>query len=303
MKRRGILLVANKRSQSLCYNLVRSIRITGCELPITIIHFGGDAIDSEYLLKECKCLNHSMLPASGLGLVEKLSEVLKDCPKGFLYRFIGWYLDWDQFIYSDNDIVAISNWTDLFDKLEENDDLLHADLEYTTKGIYNYKVPQKVKEIFSESVFDKEVTAGHFLVNIKQKHIDHLINTINWFKKNPDIPKFHDQALLNICIHLHDWKTINLCQGPYMYLSSWHGDYKNSFDFASKVAMAQGRITHIHYSGYTPVGLFPMEELLKIDATVNERIKSHTIVGLKFFSGFYYISSLIKKVKRKLKNI
>ena len=52
MSNKGIYLVANKKSEALCANLIYSIRESGCKLPIRIIHFGGEKIKSSFILNE-----------------------------------------------------------------------------------------------------------------------------------------------------------------------------------------------------------------------------------------------------------
>ena len=160
--------MANLISQEMCSNLIYSIRSSGCNLPIRLIHFGGDQVNSPYILDEVELLTFEDFPQEAQDLVNNLRGVLTQCPGGFLYRFLGWFMDWDQFLYTDNDVVALSNWSEMFDYLEDKD-LVHADEEYTTKGIYNYHKPKEVEKIFGEDVHLKAITAGHILVKKNNK--------------------------------------------------------------------------------------------------------------------------------------
>ena len=135
--KRGIYLVANRKSEEMCENLIHSIRASGCTLPIRLIHFGGKDIRAPYILSQAEFLYYDDFPAEAKQIIADLRSVLTECPLGFLYRYLAWFGDWDEFIYSDNDIVALTNWENLFDYLDDND-LVHADEEYTTKGCFNF---------------------------------------------------------------------------------------------------------------------------------------------------------------------
>src|SRR5690554_1327402 len=105
--KRGIYLVANYKSQDMCENLVFSIRNSNCQLPIRLIHFGGKEINSSYLLSQVEVVYFQSFPTEAKEFIFNLKSVLNDCPMGFLYRFLALFSDWDEFIYSDNDVVAL----------------------------------------------------------------------------------------------------------------------------------------------------------------------------------------------------
>ncbi|HSN49377.1 MAG TPA: hypothetical protein VLR29_11500 [Flavobacterium sp.] len=324
--KKGIILVANLKSQLYCENLIYSIRKSGCSLPIRLIHFGGEPVNSKYILDEVEFLTEQDFSGEAKAFVNNLRTVLTDCPRGYLHRFLAWFSDWDEFIYADNDIVALMNWERMFE-FAEGYDLVHADQEYTTFGAFNYLEPQKVEEIFGKDSLNSAITAGHILVKKNSRMINDMNAAINWVIQNPEIPLKHDQALLHIAALLGDWKLLNLCKPPYNWLSSWSGDYKNSLDLIQAI---QGReeqktasfkawyittsdenknrneqqpsaqiekvtISHLHYSGRGRLGAEPIDELLFSSQSNKKR-------SLLFFNiqgnDLFYITHIKEQFKR-----
>lgn len=327
--KKGIVLVANLKSQLYSENLIYSIRKSACSLPIRLIHFGGEPVNSKYILEEVEFLTVDDFSEEAKSFVDNLKSVLTDCPMGYLYRFLAWFSDWDEFIYSDNDIVALMNWERLFE-FTEGFDLVHADNEYTTFGIYNYLEPQKVAEIFGKDSLNSAITAGHMLVKKNSKMINDMNAAVNWFIQNPEIPIKHDQALLHIAALLGDWKLLNLCKPPHNWLSTWSGDYKNSLDliqalqgceeqktasfkawYAStseenksqykqqSVSLAEKvSISHLHYSGRGGLGSEPIDELIFSSQTnKNRKLLFFEIQSADLFY-ITYIKEQIRRVKR-----
>lgn len=296
---KGIFLVANFKSQSMCENLIYSIRESGCQLPIRLIHYGGREINSSFVLNEVEFLRFEDFPNEAKLFIYKLHNVLNECSLGFLYRFLAWFSDWDEFIYSDNDVVALCNWNDMFEYLKGYD-LVHADEEYTTKGIFNYKEPSKIVEIFGENALESAMTAGHIVVKKKHNMLDDFSEALEWIKLNPQIPQLHDQALLHIASLLGKWKLLNLCKCK-DWLSSWAGDYKNSLQLIQAVQSNNSKISHLHYSGGNPKGNLAIQDLLFSTDGDIERLKKLTLVGLKDFSGFSLFLDFYLRGKRYLK--
>lgn len=297
--KRSIYLVANKKSEDQCANLIYSIRQSGCALPINLIHFGGEEIKSEAILSEVNFMRESDFPAEAINFINQIQEVITSCPRGFLYRFFALFSDDDEVIYSDNDIVAMCNWETLFEYMGDND-LVHADLEYTTEGKYNYYKPEAVKEIFGEKALESAITAGHILIKKDQKIIDDIYKALEWFKANHGIPKRHDQSLLHIASLLGTWKVRNLCRTD-NWLSSWSGHFQNSLDIILKIQAGQ-RISHLHYSGGTPSGSAPIDDLLLSNLNKESRNKVLVSSGMKDLSGLTALTWYYKRGKHKLKH-
>lgn len=296
--KRGIYLVANLKSQKMCKNLIYSIRSGGCTLPIRLIHFGGKEIQSSYIISQVELIRYESFPAEAKQFIVNLRSVLTDCPLGFLYRYLAWFSDWDEFIYSDNDIVALCNWTDMFDYLEGYD-LVHADEEYTTKGRFNYKEPLMIDEIFGEFALESAITAGHIVVRRNNKMITDIFNALEWFKQNPQIPQKHDQALLHIASLLGNWKLLNLCKSK-NWLSSWAGDYKNSLQLIQLIQNKNTKISHLHYSGGTPQGDLAIQDFLFATENDKERLTKLALIGIMSLSGFNSLRDFFLRTQKYL---
>lgn len=329
--KKGIVLVANLKSQLYTENLIYSIRKSACTLPIRLIHFGGQPVNSKYILNEVEFLTVTDFSEEAIAFVNNLKSVLTDCPMGFLYRFLAWFSDWDEFIYADNDIVALMNWERLFE-FTDGYDLVHSDEEYTTFGIYNYLKPQKIEEIFGKGTLNSAITAGHILVRKNLKMIEDMNAAVNWVRQNPEIPKKHDQTLLHVAVLLGNWKVLNLCKAPHNWLSTWSGDYKNSLDLIQALQGGEQRktvsfkawyanlseenknqynqqsslqshlvpISHLHYSGRGRLGSEPIDELMFSSQTDKNRKLLLFKIQFTDLSYITYIKYQIKRVKRYL---
>ena len=328
--KKGIVLVANLKSQWYCENLIYSIRQSGCQLPIRLIHFGGEPVNSKQILDEVEFLTIDDFSLDAKDFITNLRSVLTDCPMGFLYRFLAWYSDWDEFIYSDNDIVALMNWEMMFE-FAEGYDLVHADEEYTTFGIYNYDKPNKIKQIFGEDSLSTAITAGHILVKKKPKMIANINAAVEWFKQNPEIPKKHDQSLLHIATLLGNWRLLNLCKPPFNWLTSHSMEYKNSLDLIQAIQGSKQRktnsfntwfsdlsdakkneyeqasqringlsISHLHYSGRGRLGSEAIDDLMFSSQTDENRMMQFLKVQIADLFYVTYVKTQIKRIKRYL---
>lgn len=282
--KRGIYLVANQKSEKMAKNLIYSIRSSGCTLPIRLIHFGGDKVQSPYILKEVQLLHYEDFSDQAKKFIESLRTVLTDCPLGYLYRYLAWFSDWDEFIYTDNDVVALSNWELFFDHLQGND-LVHADEEYITEGKFNYDKPDLVQQAFGETALESAVTAGHIAIRKHPKMLKDISKAIEWFKQNPHIPKKHDQSLLHIASLIGNWRMVNLCKPPYNWLSSWSGDYRNVLELIHAIQERQGNISHLHYSGGAAKGDLAIHDLLFSVNDDKERLSMLSLLGVKSWAG------------------
>lgn len=285
----------------MCENLIYSIRKSGCQLPIRLIHFGGREVNSVYIKSQVEFLNFDNFPEEAKSLIGNLRTVLTDCPVGYLYRYLAWFADWEEFIYTDNDVVALCNWDILFEHMKDCE-LLHADEEYTTEGRFNYDKPQMVKSIFGESALASAMTAGHIVVKRSSKMIADINNAVEWFKLNPSIAKRHDQSLMHIASLLGKWKIINLCKPPYNWLSSWAGDYKNSLQLIQQIQIKDSKISHIHFSGGVPKGDLAIQDLLFSALDDKDRLKSFFFISAKSLSGYNRLTKPFIKLKRFVKS-
>jgi hypothetical protein len=299
---RGIYLVANKKSQEMCENLIFSIRKSGCNLPIRLIHFGGKEINSTYIMNQVEFMRYEDFPDEAKQLIVNIQTVLPKNLPGLLYRYLAWYSDWDEFIYSDNDVVALCNWDHLFDYLNDYD-FVHADEEYKTNGRFDYHKPEMLKNIFGQDCLESALTSGHIIVKKNSQMIIDINSAVEWFKENPDIPKKNDQAFMHIASLIGKWNKMNLCKPPHNWLSPWAGDYVNMLQLIQEIQLGNARISHMHYSGSNPKGDKAVQELLFSANDDDKRLKRLSSAGLKYFSGYDNFMHQCVRVKRFCKKI
>ena len=298
----GIYLVANLRSQDHCENLIHSIRQTGCRLPIRLIPYGGDPITSKAVLAEVEVTEESAYPAEGRALVETLAKALS-CPRGFVLRYLAFFGDWEHFLYSDNDIVALMDWSEMFERFGASPapDLVHADEEYTTKGVYNFRQPQAVIEAFGPQALEQAVTAGHFLCRRDPRLVADVRQALEWMAAHPQVVIPHDQTLLHLAALIGGWRIHNLCKAPDHWGSSWAGDYLDPLRLIHALnARERRRISHLHYSGDWPDGSKPIQVLLDSFRDRDSWNRQVALHGLRHTLGINRFRRTVRKVRKKL---
>lgn len=299
---RGIYLVANKRSQDHCENLIHSIRRSGCKLPIRLIPYGGDPVESPAILSQVEVTPETAYPAEARTLVDTLCAALS-CPRGFVLRYLAFYSDWDHFLYSDNDIVALSDWTELFAYFDGTDqpDLVHADEEYTTKGKYNFRDPAAISKEFGEHALEQAITAGHFLCRRDPRLIRDILSGLDWMKTHSTVVIPHDQTLLHLAALIGRWRIRNLCKAPDRWASSWAGDYQDPLMLIQLLnGRERRRISHVHYSGDWPDGSKPIEVLLDSFRDRDAWNRHAAVQAARHSLGINQVQKVIKKVRRRL---
>jgi hypothetical protein len=277
--KRGIYLVANKRSADECRNLIYSIRKCGCRLPIRVIPYGGDPLLADPSWVDVKIMSMNDFPAEGRAFVDELTRRIPSCPRGVLRRFLCWSGEFEEFLYSDNDVVALMNWEELFQYLDEYE-LVHADTEFTTNGRYNMRQPARFEELMGEGALELAVTAGHFLCRPQPRHASDLLEGLAWMEAHPEVPAWHDQALLHITITLAKWSTLNLCKPPLNWACPFAGRYPHLFDLIRTIQIERQPISHLHYAGGIGTGTHSIDELLSASLPPKDRNRKllHTLL-------------------------
>ena len=299
---RGIYLVANRRVERIAANLVYTIRQSGCTLPIALIPYDDDLPTHPGLLAETTLLPVESFPAEGQALVATLSQMWPRTSVGLFRRFLAWYGPYDEFIYTDNDIVALGNWAPYFEQLE-GFDLVHADQEYLTGGKYNYPDPVALERELGSGALNAMLTAGHFAARRKDEITAVFEKTIAWIRQHPKLANEHDQAFLHLALLLGPLRKQNLCQPPHHWPSTWAGDYRNAL---AVVQAAQGprRLLHLHYSGGVSGGYAASEEFCYADCTDRERARHLVAAAFTHWSGLHYLRGRFAKgLKRRLKSL
>jgi hypothetical protein len=300
---RGIYLVANKVSEAHCANLIHTIRSSGCTLPIRLIPFGGVPIDSPAVLAQVEVTPVASYSSDAVAFVEELAAVLTACPRGFLYRFLAWFGDWDDFIYSDNDIVALMDWSELFAYLDEGQtSVVHADQEYVTNGCFNIDDPAAFTTAFGPTALAAAITAGHFAARKRDGQLADLRRALAWMTTHPGVTKRHDQALLHLAVLLGGWQVRNLCKPPDNWASSWSGDYATPMALVQTLNGAvRRRLSHLHYSGGWPDGSKPIEVLLHTDCSAPRWNRLVLIESARQVFGYNYLRRRLKNLRHKIK--
>lgn len=305
---RGIYLVANQVSEKHCLNLITSIRRSGCKLPIRLIPFGGAPVTARLILDQVTVMKVEDFPTDGLAFINELSSLLT-CPRGFLLRFLSFFGDWDEFIYSDNDIVSLMDWSELFGYLSPGGnalpiDIVHADQEFITKGKYNYRKPELLLDYFGPQAMDSLLTAGHYVARRDLRLVTDMRRGLEWMRAHPDIVTAHDQTLMHVSALLGNWKIRNLCRDPQPWGSSWAGDYPDTLSLIQATnGMAQHRISHLHFSGGWPDGSKAVDVLLLSYLERNAYNRQVMVDTARHCTGYNRLRSLAKRARRKLRTL
>jgi hypothetical protein len=298
--KRGIYVVANAKSQQHCANLVYSIRQSGCNLPICLIPFGGEPVTCSEILSQVTKVSLDTFPAEAHQLLALAETVLPSVKAKMFRRALGWFGEYDEFLYSDNDIVALMDWNRLFDYLA-NAEFVHADEEFTTEGRYNFHNVDAIKRQFGAEAIQRTFTAGHFLARRDPKMANDISRALMWMQANPGIAREHDQAAMNMAAFIGNWNTINLCQEPHSWLSSWSGDFFTPLQLVQAIQQDPPRkISHIHYSGYNPTGHKPLEEMLFSSMNQKRRLLKLMTACANELLGINRLKRALNSVKRRL---
>lgn len=296
---RGIYLVANRKSQDECLNLIYSIRNCGCRLPIHVIPYGGKPLRSHDAAEGVKVLSLSDFPPEGISFLNELQRRMPQCSTGLLRRFLAWFGEFDEFLYSDNDVVALMNWEEMFSYLDKYE-LVHADREYTTGGIFNLLQPTRFKELLGPDALEQAITAGYFLCRRSPRHTDDLLTGLIWMEAHPDVVRWHDQTLLHVSLVLAKWPVLNLCKPPYNWGCSWAGSYRNLLDVIRTIQVMRRPLSHLHYSGGIGTGANPIDEMLFARFSSAQRRRRLLWVLVHKTSGLTAFQRLTGRIKRKV---
>ena len=295
---RGIYLVANQKSQDECLNLIYSIRSCGCRLPIHVIPYGGRLFQPDGSADGVQVLSLSDFPHEGIAFVDELRKRIPQCSLGFLRRFLAWFGEFDEFLYSDNDIVALMNWEEIFPHLDRYE-FVHADREFITGGIFNFHQPTRFEELLGPGALDLAVTAGHYLCRRSSRQVDDLLTGLAWMEAHPDVVKWHDQTLLHVTLAIAKWPVLNLCKAPYNWGCPWAGSYRNLLDVFRTIQVARQPISHLHYAGGVGTGANPLDEMLFARLSSAQRRRRLLRILAHETSGMAALQRLTDKAKRK----
>jgi hypothetical protein len=299
LPRRGIYLVANRRSEAECNNLIASIRRCGCRLPIHIIPFDERVATLDKSSDGIVQLSWADFPVEGREFFNELKSRHRGCDPGLLRRFLCWFGEFDEFLYSDNDVVALMNWEELFPWLESYD-LVHADCEFATSGRFNLRDPRRFEELMGAGSLEAAITSGHFLCRRSSRHPADLLEGLAWMEAHRDLLIWQDQVLLHVTLLLAQWRVLNLCKPPHQWASSWAGDYKDVLELMRTTQVDRRPISHIHYSGKIGNGTHPIDELLWSNLAPSQRNRRQLRALLRQALGVDGLIRQWSRVRRKM---
>jgi hypothetical protein len=298
---RGIYLVANRVSSDLCHNLIYSIRQCGCRLPIRVLPYGGEPLALKDNFEDVALVRPEDFPAEGREFVAELGRRLP-CSPGLLQRFLCWFGEFDEFLYSDNDIVALMNWEEMFGYLGDYE-LVHADHEYRTGGMFNLREPERFEQLLGAGALEWALTAGHFLCRPSPRQVDDLLAGVSWMEAHREVVKWHDQALMHVALALAKWPVLNLCKPPHNWGHTWAGGYKNSFDVLRTVQACHHPVSHVHFAGGMPTGTAPIDELLYMNLPAKQRNRRLLRALLTEAIGMRQAKRLLGWVRKNFKSV
>jgi len=229
-----IITLANSKVRLQFLAMERSLRATGCNLPIWVIPYDDDLFDLpngsewwvmpeiiDWLNKENA---HPMMRKYQCFTVENYQYVDSDVcflrnPEEVLKPFIGF-------------ITSCGHWRDTTHTCNEE----------------SLKIIKKKSTTWQYRVFN----AGQFACDSSLYNADFLIETA----MKPDFIntcvkwKFNDQPGMNLLVILSDIEISNLTLPPSRMESTWAGDYINGYD---KFWIDESRKPYlIHWAGYKP---------------------------------------------------
>ena len=301
--KRGIYLVANRKSEAECLNLIYSIRRCGCRLPIRVIPFDEKPIRPDAAWEDVRLVRLDDFPQEGRRFLDELTQRMPICPEGLLRRFLAWFGEFDEFLYSDNDVVALMNWEELFSYLGQFE-IVHADHEFATHGRFNMRKPDRFAELMGPGSLECAITDGHFLCRPRAQHVADLLRGVTWMEEHPDVPIWHhDQSLVHVTLALAKWPALNLCKPPHNWASSWAGDYVNTLEVFRTIQTERRPISHLHFSGGHAGGTNPTEELLLSNLSAKQRRRRLLSLLASEASGVRSAPKLAKRAMRKAQRL
>lgn len=267
-----------------------------------LIPYADDLPDDRALLSETTLRQVSDFPQEAQELMKNLGRLWPRTSPGLFRRFLAWYGPYDEFIYSDNDIVALGNWIPYLENLQGLD-LVHADEEYTTQGVFNYNDPAAIEREFGPGALNSVLTAGHFAARKNEEMTAIFERTIQWIRDHPNVAKEHDQAFLHLAVLMGSLRTQNLCQPPNHWPSPWAGDYRNSLEVV-QAAQGPGRLLQLHYSGGLSNGYDAREDFLYASCDDKERLQHLVSAAFSHWSGLHYLrGKFARGLKRRFRAI
>jgi hypothetical protein len=276
-----IITLANSKVRLRFLALERSLRATGCQLPLWVIPYDDNRFD---------------LPENSFWWeVSEITDWLKSHGAHPMMRkyqclTIGNY----QFV--DSDVIFLSNPQYV---LQNTNDFVtscghwhNPDHTYTSQSL---KVLQQQSTLWQKNVFN----AGQFACDKPLYAPEDLKIKAEFFKYTCLLLPYHDQPGLNLLVNTSGITINNLTLPPYRMESTWAGDY-NDQGFKIKWN-EQNKPYLIHWAGCHIKGERAIDELFYCYLTTDERDEWNKIAEAnrkKEKNMSWYLRSLRRKLKK-----
>ncbi|QCR22605.1 hypothetical protein [Pontibacter sp. SGAir0037] len=211
MKLDKIITLANKNVELQFLAMERSLRATGCQLPIWVIPFDDNKFD---------------LPEGAVWWeIEPLLAWSKSHNMFSMCRKYQCFLT-DNYQYVDSDIIFLRNPEEVLEPV----DAFITSCTHWNNPDHTYNDETKAYFLSKSTTWQKNIfNAGQFACDRKLYTLETLKTTCEGTFRSTLIDKiqvYKDQVAINLLVSLTGVPIINLSLPPYNMQSTWAGDYK-----------------------------------------------------------------------------
>lgn len=275
-----IITLANAPVEIPFRAMERSLRATGCQLPLLVIPYDDNLFP--------------LPPGSEWWRVER---VIRWTETNRMHRMMRKYqcLTIANYQYVDTDVVFVRDPSSAILNLEgfvascgHWSNVGHA----VTEGLVR-RFRQRSTN-WPSAVFN----AGQFACNRALYTIDTLIETANRPENSSEVVSFpwHDQPGLNLLVYLSEVQITNLTLPPHRMESTWAGDYDGDY---RRYWPSEARTPYlIHWAGRKPKGDRPIDELFFRHLTTEEAITWKKKLAITPRRKLGSLRGIMRRVKR-----
>lgn len=278
MQLEKIITIANRYSQLRFTAMERSLRSTGCKLPLWVIPYNDDlfalpegAIWWEHREVTDWVRSHNPMPG-----YKKYSCLLEA-----------------NYLFVDADVIFLRNPEEAFLPL---DGFIATCGHWHNTGGTHIPMSEAIYRAASTTWQKDRFNAGQFGCSYPLYDLEGLKMTAEnkaYKECCLDIP-FHEQAGLNLLVHLSGTEVVNLTLPPYNLQSSWAGDYVTD-DF-EKFWLNGKKPVFIHWAGCNMAKPRPIDYLMLQHLTTNEQRDWELFVAMNYRMQ----NTLYKKLRRNI---
>jgi hypothetical protein len=283
MKLEKIISYANKASELRFVAMVRSLRATGCDLPVWVIPYDDD----KFILPD-NCLWWEMDEVTALINQYGLHPMKRkfQCLLTSNYHFV----DAD-IVFLSNPELALKNLDGFISSCGHWNNPEHTFVPSTLK-LFKEKSTTWQKSVFNSGQFACDIALYDF-------------KTLKTAIQNPlhkEALDSHDQISINLFVFLSNIKVTNVTLPPYNRESSWAGDYSDH-DFRHYWINESKKPYLVHWAGYKMAIDKPIDQLFLNYLTTTEKeellIQLRVLKKNKSVNFFLRIYRFIKRLSKR----